>query len=278
MITDNDTNFVYLADSLKTKHPLFFEEFTQLLKDEKIRYDLLIPTNDIWAVDYMPIQTAENKYIQFVYQPDYLQSKKWKKSISDVDSICSNLNITITKSDIVLDGGNICKANDKIIMCDKVFYENPHYQRKELINKLRELFEVELLYFVPQQPGEFTGHSDGMIRFLNDQTVLINDLTKEKKEFTRAFKIALDNAQLEYIEIPYNPYSNKIFSQANGCYINFLELNKTVIVPKFGLNEDEAALEKFEKLFKDKKVISIKSNEIANNGGVLNCITWNIKK
>ena len=30
MITDNDTNFVYLADSLKTKHPLFFEELMAL--------------------------------------------------------------------------------------------------------------------------------------------------------------------------------------------------------------------------------------------------------
>ena len=143
MITDNDTNFVYLADSLKTKHPLFFKKFTQLLKDEKIRYDLLSPTKDIWAVDYMPIQISENKYIQFVYQPDYLQSKTWQKSISDVDSICKNLNLTITKSDIVLDGGNICKTKDKIIMCDKVFYANPHYRRKELINKLKVLFEVD---------------------------------------------------------------------------------------------------------------------------------------
>jgi agmatine deiminase len=278
MITDNDTNFVYLADSLKTKHPLFFKKFTQLLKDEKIRYDLLSPTKDIWAVDYMPIQISENKYIQFVYQPDYLQSKTWQKSISDVDSICKNLNLTITKSDIVLDGGNICKTKDKIIMCDKVFYANPHYRRKELINKLKVLFEVDLLYFVPQHPGDFTGHSDGMIRFLNEQTVLINDLTKEKKEFTRAFKIALDNAQLEYIEIPYNPYSNKNLSQANGCYINFLELNNTVIVPTFGINEDETAVKKFENLFKDKNVSSIESNEVAGNGGILNCITWNIKK
>jgi agmatine deiminase len=129
---------------------------------------------------------------------------------------------------------------------------------------------------VPQQPKDFTGHADGMVRFLDNNTVIINDHSKEKPEFQRAFKIALDNAGLDYIEIPYNPYGNKTYGQANGDYINFLQMQNTVIIPTFGIKEDEVAVRQFEQLFSGQKIATIDSNEVADNGGILNCITWNI--
>jgi agmatine deiminase len=239
-------------------------------------FQLLPDTKDIWAVDYMPIQVSLDKFVQFVYNPDYLQSKKWIKTISDVENICNYIKLNRIKSDIVLDGGNVTKTTDKVIMCDKIFIENPHYSRRQLADKLRELFEVDKLYFVPQQPKDFTGHADGMVRFLDNNTVIINDYSKEKPEFQRAFKIALDNAGLDYIEIPYNPYDNKTNGQANGDYINFLQMQNTVIIPTFGIKEDEIAVRQFEQLFSGQQIATIDSNEVADNGGILNCITWNI--
>lgn len=216
MIPDSQTNTLYLADCLPTKHPKFFADFEVILKKFGITFQLLPETKDIWAVDYMPVQVTLDKFVQFVYNPDYLQSQKWIKTISDVDIICNSIKLNRIKSDIVLDGGNVTKTTDKVIMCDKIFIENPHYSRRQLADKLREFFEVDKLYFVPQQPKDFTGHADGMVRFLDNDTVIINDHSKEKPEFQRAFKIALDNAGLDYIEIPYNPYGNKTFGQANG--------------------------------------------------------------
>ncbi len=116
-----------------------------------------------------------------------------------------------------------------------------------------------------------------MVRFLDDKTVLINDNSKEPEYFQRSFKIALENAGLEYIEIPCNPFENKKFSQANGIYINFLQMENTIILPVFGLKEDEAVLRQFESLFPRYSILTIDCNEIANQGGILNCITWNIK-
>jgi len=276
MVTENQTNKLYLADCLPTKHPKFFADFEATLKKCGISFQLLLNTKDIWAVDYMPIQVSLDKFVQFVYNPDYLQSKKWIKTISDVENICNSINLKRIKSDIVLDGGNVTKTTDKVIMCDKIFLENPNYERRQLSNKLRELFEVDELYFVPQQPKDFTGHADGMVRFLDNKTVIINDNSKEKPEFQRAFKIALDNAGLDYIEIPYNPYGNKTYGQANGDYINFLQMQNTVIIPTFGIKEDEIVVQQFEQLFKGQNIATIDSNEVADNGGILNCITWNI--
>lgn len=276
MIPDSQTNKLYLADCLPTKHPKFFADFEVVLKNCGISFQLLPSTKDIWVVDYMPIQVSLDKFIQFVYNPDYLQSKKWIKSISNVENICNSINLNRIKSDIVLDGGNVTKTTDKVIMCDKIFFENPNYERRQLSNKLRELFEVDELYFVPQQPKDFTGHADGMVRFLDNKTVIINDYSKEKPEFQRAFKIALDNAGLDYIEIPYNPYGNKTYEQANGVYINFLQMQNTVIIPTFGIKEDDIAVRQFEQLFSGQQIATIDSNEVADNGGILNCITWNI--
>ena len=81
MITDNETNFLFLADSLPEKHKEFFEQFRELLTNFEVDCELLPNSKDIWAVDYMPIQIHENTFVQFNYNPDYLQQKKCRATI-----------------------------------------------------------------------------------------------------------------------------------------------------------------------------------------------------
>ena len=276
MVLDEETNALFIADTLPKKFPEFYNAFENLIKDCKVLFSLLPETNDIWAVDYMPVQVRADKFIRFNYKPDYLQGKKWIQTISNADRICENLGIKTLKSDIILDGGNLIKSRNKVIMCDKVIRENPHYSKKKLIKVLIELLEIDELFFVPQQPKDFTGHADGMIRFLDEDTVLINNYTRENLVFQRAFDIAIHNAGLDCIEIPYNPYTNTSNEQARGCYINFLQMEGLIVLPVFDIEEDEKTTRIFEDLFKGHLIKTINSNEIANQGGVLNCITWNI--
>ena len=278
MITDQQTNFLYLADSLPKLYPSFYARFEKILIQCRITPALLPNTNDVWAVDYMPIQIQEDLFVQFVYDPDYLVSKTERKTISNVDSICKEIGIKPIKSSIILDGGNLIRAKDKVIMTDKVFKSNPSYSIKQLIHELEELFQVDKLIFIPEQPGDFTGHADGMVRFLNEDTVIINDYKDEKQGFRRAFFIALNNAGLKYVEIPYNLNENDNDDQAHGCYINYLQMENLIIVPTFGLKEDDQAVRRFEDLFPKQTIATVESREIAEHGGVLNCITWNIKK
>lgn len=277
MVPDSETNFIYLADCLPNKYPLFYSVFETLLRDCNIPFAFLPGTKDIWAVDYMPIQVAKEAFVQFDYNPDYLRStERWRKTISDVEKICSALNIPVQKSDIILDGGNVVKAKNKAILCDKVFKENPQYQEKALIKKLEKLLHVEELVFIPTDFYDEFGHADGMVRFLDENTVLINDYSREDLDFQLRFRLSLHNARLAYIEVPYNPYQNQKDIQANGTYINFLQTEQSIVVPTFGLIEDEGVIRQFEELFGLQKVCSLESSEIAKDGGVLNCITWNI--
>jgi agmatine deiminase len=279
MIPDNKTNFLYLADLLPQKYAAFFGQFEKVLNDCQINFQLLPYTKDIWAVDYMPIQTAKDRFVQFVYNPDYLRDTiKWRKTISNVNVICNAINVSTQKSGIVLDGGNVIKTNNKVILCDKIFSENPTYTEKELIKQLKDILQVDKIVFIPTHPQDFTGHADGMVRFYDSDTVLINDYSIEKGDFQLRFRLALHNAGLNYIEIPYNPYNNKKNKQANGIYINYLHMEQAIIIPIFDIKEDEVVIKKFEQLFKGQKIKTINSNDIAMEGGILNCITWNILK
>lgn len=278
MTPDSLTNFLYLADSLPKKYHTFFTSFEKLLIECKVDFALIPQTKDVWAVDYMPIQINGNKFVQFTYNPSYLQSKKWLPTIPNVDSICETMGLSPLKSDIVLDGGNVVRSAHKAIMTDRIFKENPHYERKQLIKKLQELLEIDYLYLVPEQPGDFTGHSDGMVRFIDEHTVVVNDYSKENEVFRRAFEIAIHNTGLECITLPYSVDQNKSNAQANGDYINYLQMENCIIVPTFNIPADESAIRKLEEIFTGQTIKTIDSNEIANEGGVLNCISWNITK
>jgi len=279
MIPDKQTNFLYLADTLPKNYSNFFRQFEKVLNDSNINFQLLPNTKDVWAVDYMPIQIDKDSFVQFIYNPDYLRDTiKWSKTIYDVDIICKQINLLPKKSNIVLDGGNVTRTTDKVIMCDKIFTENPNLKEKNLIRELQELFQVDKLIFIPTHPIDFTGHADGMVRFYDSNTVLINDYSRETMEFQLKFRLALHNAGLNYIEIPYNPYDNKKDEHANGEYINFLQMQQAIIIPTFGIKEDDVVIKQFEQLFTGQRIATVDGNDLAFDGGILNCITWNIYK
>lgn len=77
MITDSQTNFLYLADTLPKNYSGFYNRFEKVLNECNIKFSFLPQTKDVWAVDYMPIQIDLNKFIHFVYNPSYLQTKKY---------------------------------------------------------------------------------------------------------------------------------------------------------------------------------------------------------
>jgi len=278
MIHDSITNFLWLADSLQKKeYSVFLDRFDKVLVESGIPYKFLPGTKDIWAVDYMPVQISADIFVQFHYNPDYLQSKTQLKTISNADSICKSINLTTKKSKLVVDGGNVIRTTDAVIMCDKVFKENSNISEKELIKQLQDTFEVDKLFFVPWDKSDFTGHADGMVRFVDSNTVLINDYSHEKPEFQRAFRMSLHNAGFDWIELPYNPYENKPSSSAEGIYLNYLHMKQAIIIPTFKRKEDDEAVKILELVFKGQTIATVDSNEIAKKGGILNCITWNIK-
>jgi agmatine deiminase len=277
MITDSQTNYLYLADCLPASHPLFYAEMCTKMHEAGIAHELLSGTRDIWAVDYMPVQVSATEYVQFRYYPDYLRTKKWERTITDTTQVCNSLGLSPMRSNIIVDGGNVVRSADTVIMCDKVFRENPDVPERILIKQLQELLGVDRMVFIPQDRYDFTGHADGIVRFLDADTVLINSDTGDDPHFNTALRMSLHNAGLNYIEVPYVP-DNTSNDSAIGLYLNYLQMENVIMLPVFGMKEDEEAVRQFETLFPRSTIIPLMCNDIARKGGVLNCISWNVKK
>ena len=69
------------------------------------------------------------------------------------------------------------------------------------------------------------------------------------------------------------PYFDSAGISAIGSYLNFLETEKRVFLPVFGDAQDEMAVKCAKEVF-EKEIITVNINDIAKEGGVLNCISW----
>jgi len=86
----------------------------------------------------------------------------------------------------------------------------------------------------------------------------------------------LKKSGLDYEEIPW--FETKNSKSAVGIYVNYLEIDKLIIFPIFEENETDAeALAVMKTLFKDREIVPIQINDIAREGGLMNCISWTIK-
>ena len=237
-----------------------------------IQYGFLENTRDIWVRDFMPVRTRSGKYVSFRYEPCYLDDDPDLKTDfrSDISEQLSLQNIVY--SDINLDGGNIVfsPSKTKAVISDRVFAENDKYASAELVQQLEQLLEAQVIV-IPSLRSDMTGHADGMVRFVDEHTV-IGNRSPYLFGLERQIKAVLRNHGIEVIDFPYfeSPKDSAI-----GCYLNFLETEHALFLPVFGVDTDNEALVAAENLFQ-KPVVPVGINEVAEQGGLLNCIIWEI--
>jgi len=278
MISDFETNTIYFSERIKTDNRFksTFNQVISILNSFGVKPELISKTNDIWARDYMPIQVNETKYIEYRYDPDYLQGhwKGCRDSKTYPDIVCASLKLKTEKSDLIMDGGNLVKTSDCIILTDKIVKENRFsYTKNELIRKLRETFKVDKVILIPWFRKEKYGHSDGVLRFIDNETVLISHYYK--KDSVMLYRLKSGGLKTEFID-----FKVKKRDKRNWAYINFLQTKDLILLPKFGIDEDKQAIEQIENFYHDYKgrIAQVDMTDIVKFGGALNCITWTTKE
>lgn len=234
-----------------------------------IKYKLSNNTKDIWLRDFMPVKTKLGKYVSFRYEPSYLADAPQLRTNFKTD-IAPHFALPVTYSNINLDGGNVVfsPSKEKVIISDRVFSENPSKSKAELTAKFEKLLEASLI-IIPSLKSDMTGHADGMVRFVGENTAIVN-APLSPYGFETKVKNVLQNHGIEVIDFPYF-YSKG--DSAVGCYLNYLATKKSIFLPVFGVDTDNEAIELAKNIF-DKTIIPVNINEIAKYGGLLNCISW----
>ncbi len=278
MITDRETNFVYLSDLLEKKCPEVTRQLLRHFERLNINYEFLQGTKDLWVVDFMPLQIRKDYFLQYAYNPDYLKSKKYSGTKSHPNEICENIGMVPKRVSIVLDGGNIVKHKKNVILTSKVFKENPNYPEQNLIAEVKSQLQVEQVIVIPQEPRDFVGHADGMVRFIDERTVLVNSYPEIDiyEEFGYSLRSCLSNAGLYIVQLPYTSWQNSDGNDATDCYINFLEVGNYIFYPVFAQLGDQITEIVLQNHFKGRELVDIDCRDLAKLGGGLNCATWNI--
>ena len=150
MITDDHTNRVYFSSLLPEKCPVLNAHIADALRKRDIPFTYLKGTKDIWCRDYMPIQIEKDRFVFYRYTPNYLQDKTGLTLQTNPELVFQEESnellrmlpmsmekevrydglhpISIShpvfhrfKLELVMDGGNVVKCGDKVVMTDKVF-------------------------------------------------------------------------------------------------------------------------------------------------------------
>ena len=161
---------------LKTnlQYSLSAENLFSALSVSGEKYTLFEGTRDIWARDYMPVRTKSGQYISFRYKPNYVADDPQLRTNFKAD-IAPHFTLPVTYSNINLDGGNVVfsPSKKKAVITDRVFSENTEYDKNTLLLELENLLETEII-IIPSLKSDMTGHADGVVRFVNENTVVGN--------------------------------------------------------------------------------------------------------
>ena len=275
MVTDRLTDIVYFSEWALKDFPVPIERVRKLLDNYGMKYGFLHHTKDYWCRDYMPIQISDTKFVQYTYAPDYLLNDADRGYITDPTTALSDLGITAVRTSLVIDGGNVIRCPDKVIMTDKVFHENRHVACNKVIAELEHLFECGIV-FLPWDSAERYGHADGIVRWIAGNAVLMTAY-EESSYFSNKFRKELER-HFDVVAMKYATRPRR--KELSWAYINFLQTKNVIIVPIFNLKEDEQALQQIEDAFPDYqgRIEAVDISDIIRHGGGLNCISWNIKR
>ncbi len=286
-------NTIYVSEFLKLRFPVIHEILKTNLTAHGLRLGYISGSYNIWVRDYLPIQVGD-KFVKFKYKTVGYDEFPWMtvldKSIDFLKPIYS---------DIVLDGGNIVKCKDKAIITEKVFVDNPNEMESSIKYKLEKLLECEII-IIPSEPEDLLGHSDGILQWIDEKNVFINDYSVMMQIRKNGWKKYLEDIisrlkdrgiGVELFPYAYNkcpkmkpaefrakyPFADDM-NQATGYYINYLKIKDLIFLPVFGFPEDRDAVDKLKIFYPKHDIVCIDCNEISAEGGLLHCITMEYKE
>jgi agmatine deiminase len=298
MFRDDAANVVYITRALD-RYPDVSSAMAKSLIDHGITVKRIEGTGNVWCRDYMPTQVDLNNFVKFNYKgygdPEAVKSGLAYNDYPQlvVPDECWNFLPGLTVSPIILDVGNVSRRNGKAIITEIIFKHNPQYQPKRLLQKLEGLLEAEIV-LIPVEPGDDLGHADGICKWIDDETVCINDTSvmqdPDYDEYTERLKLAFGIHGIECVPFAYaynvrptmteEEFRAKYpeaddFNPGFGYYVNFLQVKDLILLPVFGIGQDDWALKCIAKYYPGVKCVPIDCADLSMEGGLVNCTSMN---
>lgn len=277
MIADASCNVVYYSDLLPRRCPVAYRAVADILDRYGVPHAALTGTKDIWVRDFMPIQAFRDRYLSYSYTPDYLRDdERYRQTMSDPVAVCRENNVAIDRhlQSVRLDGGNVVRGATKFIMTAKVFEENPAIPVRELCRMLEEGFGAEMVV-LPWDTKEIYGHADGIVRIVDADTAIMGNYRQIDARMGQRF---LSILKARFRTVHELHFDVERLSRYSWAYINWLLTDRVIVVPSFGVPEDEQALRQIERWMPEYRgrIEMADARDLVRGGGGFNCATWTV--
>ncbi|MGN0160949.1 MAG: agmatine deiminase [Lachnospiraceae bacterium] len=234
----------------------------------------------------------------------------WDKDNKMARKICDLYGVDVyNRRDFILEGGSIHVDGEGTAMvterCLLSKGRNPELTREEIENRLKDHLNVKKVLWLPYgiYNDETNEHIDNICAFVKPGEVVLawtedeNDpqyemsmadyeyLSGETDARGRKMKIhklqlpkpvCMTKEECEGLIYWDDEPTRQEGERLAASYVNFYIANEAIVVPGFGDEADEMAVEELSKLFPTRKIVQIPARDILIGGGNIHCITQQI--
>lgn len=254
-----------------------------------------IPSNDTWARDHSAITVFENGKAILL---DFFFNGWGLKFPANHDNLITGRLAAqgvfgqhkVEIPGIALEGGALESDGQGTLLttteCLLSPNRNPHLDKESTETILKKALGVDRILWLNHGylAGDDTdSHIDTLARFCTPEIIAYvkcNDTSDEHYEALKAMEAELqtftrkDGKPYELIPLPMADACYDADGQRlPATYANFLIINGAVLVPVYGVSQDDEALDIFAKIFPDRKIIPINCRILIEQHGSLHCVT-----
>lgn len=256
------------------------DEDTKPFFTGKVPEDILLvdDVRDIWMRDFTTVNPAQP--VQFTYTWASMTEKQSRQVQKSFSRFADRYKIQRAKTDLMIDGGNIVDDYAGRVITTTRFMEDNELSYDEAKQELKQALGASQVAIL-EPDEEVLAHSDGMVSWVDKNTLLVNDYSK-----TPSFRtLVLDELRSSFpsakiVEVPVEYKTNpkgqwEGFESACGVNLNAAVTYNYIYVPTFNMPHDQAALNIIRKNT-SKKVIPVNAESVCPMGGSVRCLTWQL--
>ncbi len=249
--------------------------------------------NDTWARDFGPIAVEADERTELL---DYTFTGWGGKFDADKDNALNRQlpwHLPLREQTLVLEGGAIDTDGQGNLLttrhCLRNPNRNPDLSEDELTALLKEQLGVSDIWWLDH--GELEGddtdaHVDTLARFIDARTIAYvqcRDHSDSHYTALAAMEQELqrlaDQHALTLVPLPLpTPQFNREGERLPATYANFLITNEKILLPVYGCDTDQAAIDALQAVAGDRTVTPINCRVLIEQHGSLHCITMQLPR
>jgi agmatine deiminase len=236
--------------------------------DVKLPLFMRVRLDDVWMRDFGPttvLHGADQRpaMIANPYAQDFVSYMKHDAEVAP--EVARALGVPVFRLPLVVEGGNLeTDGRGTLFMADSVLTNNPDVDDARLRQIAARYFGCERVILLPRQPHDVVGHVDTMVRLTDASTALVPRVHAghpghQALERTAQLVSATASATGEpyrVLRLP-EPWDGAPAASKDWSYANSLFVNGRVLVPVYGCDQDEEALDVYRSARPDLEIVGI---------------------